>query len=458
MLVIAVLCVLSVLSLVLHVIASRAESNTAPGANAGFRKLQRQFFTVYFLATFSDWLQGPYVYKLYSHYGYTDKQIAVLYVIGFGSSVAFGTAVGSLADRIGRKKLCIAYSFLYSICCLTKTTPSYGILVLGRVLGGISTSILFSTFEAWYVHQHIEKYNFPPQWINNTFAEATFFNGILAIAAGIISNLMAEWVGFGPVSPFVFAVPCLAVSGLLTAYSWEENDIKQPQKLGYTTLKALKIIFSASNSSLILLGVIQSLLESVMYIFIFLWTPILEPMSPPLGIVFSCFMVCIMIGSSMYSFLLSRRVRPEHMLTLSMSLAFLALTVCAIATSSPSKPITHACFVAFLSFEISIGIYYPAIGYLRSRVIPEEYRASITSWFRVPMNLLTCVSLLWLRDGKPRADGKQEGQHDGLEKSSHVTFLICACFLLLASLLSTQFTRKFQDSEKKEVLETQLLI
>ena len=33
-----------------------------------------------------DWLQGPYVYALYSSYGFSQHDIAVLFVAGFGPS------------------------------------------------------------------------------------------------------------------------------------------------------------------------------------------------------------------------------------------------------------------------------------------------------------------------------------------------------------------------------------
>lgn len=46
-----------------------------------------------------DWLQGPYVYALYQHYGYEVKDIGRLFIAGFGSSMVFGTIVGSLADK-----------------------------------------------------------------------------------------------------------------------------------------------------------------------------------------------------------------------------------------------------------------------------------------------------------------------------------------------------------------------
>ena len=46
-----------------------------------------------------DWLQGPYVYALYSYYGFDVKDIGRLFIAGFGSSMIFGTIVGSLADK-----------------------------------------------------------------------------------------------------------------------------------------------------------------------------------------------------------------------------------------------------------------------------------------------------------------------------------------------------------------------
>lgn len=44
-------------------------------------------------------MQGPYVYALYQHYGFSIGDIGTLFIAGFGSSMIFGTVVGSLADK-----------------------------------------------------------------------------------------------------------------------------------------------------------------------------------------------------------------------------------------------------------------------------------------------------------------------------------------------------------------------
>ena len=43
------------------------------------------------------------------------------------------------------------YVVTYSLSCLTKHSGDYWILMLGCLLGGVSTSLLFTAFESWLV-------------------------------------------------------------------------------------------------------------------------------------------------------------------------------------------------------------------------------------------------------------------------------------------------------------------
>merc|ERR1712216_1028955 len=76
-----------------------------------------------------DWLQGPYVYALYQHYGYSTGDIGKPF-IGFGSSMIFGTVVGSMADKYGRKNAALTYVVTYIASCITKHWSDYGVLML----------------------------------------------------------------------------------------------------------------------------------------------------------------------------------------------------------------------------------------------------------------------------------------------------------------------------------------
>lgn len=57
----------------------------------------------------ADWLQGTNMYTLYSSYGVS---VGTLFITGFLSSAVFGTYLGVLTDRWGRKMGCIIFCIL----------------------------------------------------------------------------------------------------------------------------------------------------------------------------------------------------------------------------------------------------------------------------------------------------------------------------------------------------------
>jgi predicted MFS family arabinose efflux permease len=50
----------------------------------------------------------------------------------------------------------MAYVITYSLSCCTKHSPNFWVLMFGRVLGGIATSLLYSAFESWLVAEHFK--------------------------------------------------------------------------------------------------------------------------------------------------------------------------------------------------------------------------------------------------------------------------------------------------------------
>ena len=219
-----------------------------------------------------DWLQGPYVYgipvdgalgggahtcslrpspapptpththaarncasaALYSSYGYEKHDIATLFVVGFGASMVFGTFIGSLADKMGRKKMASVYCIVYLASCVTKHFSSYYVLLLGRVLGGIATSLVYSVFDSWMVSEHSAR-GFDPAWMSDTFSKAMVGNSIVAIVSGLVANYVAGMAelsdasggsGFymgGFTAPFDVAALFLTLCFLHIQASWSEN-------------------------------------------------------------------------------------------------------------------------------------------------------------------------------------------------------------------------------------------
>lgn len=437
----------------------KTNQSTSSPKNDQFEILQKSYLIVYYLATFADWLQGPYVYKLYSDYGYEEEDIAFLYIAGFASSSISGMFVGHFADRYGRKILCASYGIIYSICCVTKITSDFYVLFIGRICGGISTSILFSTFEAWYINEHMNHYNLPPEWLNITFSKAGFYTGLLAIIAGVVSQLCADSLNLGAMSPFLLAVPFLFLSTYIIITKWSEHTSFTHSNSNLKIFSPLHLIF-CKDRSLLLLGLCQSLFEAVMYTFIFSWTPIIEDLDPPLGIVFSSFMLSFMIGSKFYALMVSKHFQPQNILTALSSVSFFSLSTVGVIMMiiingnktaihySNQIILTEICFLCFIVFEFCVGMYIPAIGYLKGRVVPEEYRASVSNWFRVPMNIFTCFSLTFNQYSKSQVT--TETRTVSRMKKFELIYILCSVFLLITAFSSHLFSKKYTIRMSKD--------
>ena len=160
-----------------------------------------------------------------------------------------------------------------------------------------------------------------------------------------------------------------------------------------------------------------------------MWTPVLMPARPPLGMVFACFMVAIMIGSSLYALLLSKGYRAEDTLKIILLILLASMILCCFA-ASPDRSYYDllALYAGFLALEIAIGMYFPAMSYLRSQIIPEGHRANVMNWFRVPMNIITCSVLLCLN-------------LEFFAKDQRIMFGICLVLCVLGLVAWTRFKK-----------------
>jgi MFS family permease len=120
------------------------------------------------------------MYTLYQSY---NVPISPLFITGFASSAVFGSIAGSMADRHGRKRACVIYCILEIVINLLEHSPNFWVLMIGRVLGGISTSILFSAFESWIVTQH-HRHGLDEVALRHTLSLASTWNGACAVVAG----------------------------------------------------------------------------------------------------------------------------------------------------------------------------------------------------------------------------------------------------------------------------------
>jgi hypothetical protein len=375
--------------------------NREPGTAAQLGKI---YLIVYAVVMGADWLQGPYLYSLYhEQYEYVEHMVAVLFVTGFIAAGVTAPLVGAWADQYGRKRICMYFCILYMLSCVTKLFQNFGMLFLGRVLGGIATSILFSVFEAWLISSSNARHLTSAE-LSSIMGRASLVNGFVATLAGVVSNGLVSW-SESFVSPFIASGAFLMIGWVLIRALWTENYGGQSGAPGSSggffqvarVKESLAIVFT--DGALLSLGLTQTFFEGTMYFWVLIWVPSLQETSPgislPLGYIFSSFMISMSLGSLVYGAIVTHSNPTDSPLVLHAKLSSL---VCAVscfslaASFSSNRPETR--FWAFCLFEGCVGMYYPIQGMLRGALIPNDHRATLSSIFRIPLNVFVIVTLM----------------------------------------------------------------
>jgi hypothetical protein len=123
--------------------------------------------------------------------------------------------------------------------------------MLGRLLGGIATSILFSAFESWMISEHFSK-GFSEDWLSYTFYLQVSGNSVVAILSGVVAGYAYTFFG-AMTAPFDTAIIFLVVGGVMIQFLWTENygnqtgDLTAGFSKGFQTIKTGMNITSKTN-------------------------------------------------------------------------------------------------------------------------------------------------------------------------------------------------------------------
>lgn len=185
-------------------------ADTRKPATRDDRHPETFWYQVYALVMGADWIQGPYLYSLYrDEHGLSERMVSTLFATGFLAGAVSAFFVGALADKHGRKFVCMMFCLLYAMSCFFTVMPVLPLLFLGRVLGGVSTSILFSVFDSWMVT------NFRTLRLvdhgcdlSRTYATTSIVNSLSAIVGGLVSQGLVQVTG-------TYKAPFVLSAGLL---------------------------------------------------------------------------------------------------------------------------------------------------------------------------------------------------------------------------------------------------
>ena len=337
-------------------------------------------------------------------------------------------------------------AIVYASASFIKCINSYFALFLSRILSATSSSVLFATCESWYVHEHLESYDFPMEWVGVTLETASRYNGIFSAVAGVVGFIIADVFNMHAYGPSVVGGFCMLAAVGLIQSKWRENrGSAKNVKVKKILTDGLKAIIKTKN--VLKVCIIQSLVEGVIYVFIFLWTPTLirlfqeraertfdpqaleqaaeaagaddavvaeiqdspgdEEMKIPIGIIFATFMLAMMIGGKVYDlFCKSSLFKKSNSEVLLYSTAMATAAMGWLATHNNKKAITT--YLAFVLFELSCGAYFPSMAALRNRIIPQKEAPVIGVWVRIPLNSLATAALIYLHTETDKENGDKE--------------------------------------------------
>ncbi|KAK3381513.1 major facilitator superfamily transporter [Podospora didyma] len=368
---------------------------------------QRAFLVVYALVMAADWLQGPYLYSLYrEEHGVSPSVISTLFTTGFVSGAISGSFIGSVADRRGRKAACLVFCVAYAASCiLTVSSPAVPLLFLGRVLGGLATSLLFTVFESWMVTDARRHVGGEGGDLSRTFGLMSTLNSVVAILSGVSSEWLVGVAGTRK-APFAASAGLLVVAFGIIWTQWQENygETGTKTKTGSDDKKTNKSpvdgnskrVWAVLTSPRVLsLGLASTVFEGSMYLFVFFWTPALKSVSSspdlPYGVIFASFMAATLASSLAFSMVSARHHASLLLGILGGSAA------CFFLSAKPASE--QSAFWVFCLFEAAVGMYWPCMGCLRGGLVDDGIRAQVYGMLRVPLNVFVVVSLLLTGNG-----------------------------------------------------------
>ncbi|KAI1124734.1 hypothetical protein F5Y10DRAFT_23218 [Nemania abortiva] len=360
---------------------------------------EARWYKAYSLAVAADWLQGPYLFSLYKdEYNLDAGRVVSLYMTDVITTAISAYFIGILADKHGRKLCCMVYCVLYAMSCFLTIVPVTPLLFLGRILGGISSSILFTVFDSWMVTGfHNGKLDEEGCDLTRTYAATSVVSSLVAILSGILGEGLV-WATGTKKSPFLVSVVLLWLALQTIWSSWAENfggEVSSKRTDSATRSSVWSVL---RTPSILALAFASTLFDGSMNLFLFYWMPALSSLHKssgelPYGIIHSSFMAASMAAALAFNIIMDKRiVRYSRLLV-----GVLFAAVFGFVKLAAAKTETGA-FWLFCLLEACRGMFAPGVGYLKANLIDDDARATVYSAMRTPFDVLVVVSLLVAKD------------------------------------------------------------
>jgi hypothetical protein len=242
-------------------------------------ELKRKFMVVYLLCKAAMWSKAPYTFMLLSTlHKFTISEIGVLYIIDAIMSLIAGPFLGVFSDTFGRKFTSSLYSCSNIIVIFLRLSGSRPLAYLAQFFTGVfGGGILSTAYEAWLNYEMTKLYGDKKNYIfmyrKDIFAKIQLYDSFLSISVTICGAILFSSLGI--YYSLLLSVCLSAVSLIFLLYWWDENkpNSSQSENLFKSLGEASKLL---KVPSIVTLGITDSLYQSSIQIFVFVWTPVLQ--------------------------------------------------------------------------------------------------------------------------------------------------------------------------------------
>jgi hypothetical protein len=185
---------------------------------------------------------------------------------------------------------------------------------------------------------------------------------------------------------------------IATQCLWAENkpNAESHSSMNKNFMEACKEL---KKREVLCMGIIESLFQAVVNIYLFAWTPILQNSTDTginVGFIFTCFVTTMIMGTTIYEIFMIY-LRCEYYISISISL-LIELVLFFFVSYIDSFLIR---FILLSSINGVTGFFNPLNSIIKSRILVEKHRATLMSIFRIPLNLYVFIVLVSLRYMNP---------------------------------------------------------
>ncbi len=362
--------------------------------------LRRRYLIAAIIVKSAFWVKTPYLFALYNRlHGFNREEIAVLIALENLTSVILGPIIGSLNDLLGRKKFCVSYCFLVILNIALRLTGSRSLAYGAQVVAGLGSVLIDASFESWlnfeasrYFSDDKEGQIQKNSYLREVFTKQIYIDSLSGIVLTGFATMLYN--SYGIFYPFYLCILLCLIGAIFIMIEWNENAIKnEPGKDNQSFIR--KITFSwqvlKSDKPLFAVGIIESTFKICISLWGYMWTPLLENSAQSfinVGVIYGCFMMAKLIGCEFFDGMKRILKTNTYLITL-----FVTVTACFSFYIDYSYESFHTRLISLMYFDGMLGTFQPLMSSLKSQMIPEGQRTTIMTFFRIPINICSILTL-----------------------------------------------------------------